>query len=70
MKQLTKEQAIILTGFTGIMMLNFGEFHEAVEKRLGHPVFTHQFGSQDFMDMLKELYREDFIKLAYKDESK
>ena len=63
MQPLTKEQAIVLTGFTGIMMLkDFSKFHEDVEKRLGRPVFTHEF--VDCAKEIKEAYRADFEKLV------
>lgn len=63
MQQLTKEQAIILTGFTGILMVqNTSDFHEDVERRLGRPVFTHEFA--DPHGEIKEAYRADFEKLT------
>ena len=63
MQQLTKEQAIILTGFTGIAMVqNTSDFHEDVERRLGRPVFTHEFA--DRHGEIKEAYRADFEKLV------
>lgn len=62
--KLTKEQAVIIMGFTGISTCPFSVFHEDVEKRLGRPVFTHQFGNKEFADEIKELYREDFINLC------
>ena len=61
--KLTKEQAIILTGFTGITHCSFSDFHEDVEKRLGHPVLTHQFADVGFDQKMKELYREDFLAM-------
>lgn len=69
-KQLTKEQSTILTGFTGMLCCPVAVFHEDVEKRLGYPVFTHQFGSEDFMSKIKEIYRKDFSELYYKGETK
>lgn len=62
MKQLTKEQAIILTGFTGIMCLtDFNEFHKDVERRLGRPFFTHEFATN--FEEVKRAYEDDFKKL-------
>lgn len=61
MQKLTKEQAIVITGFTGIMCTpSFSIFHEDAEKRLGRPVFTHEFAALD----LKDYYREDFLALV------
>jgi len=64
MKQLTKEQALVIMGFTGVTTVDFGEFHEDVERRLGHPVMTHQFPA--LKDKIKEAYRENFMKLIPK----
>ena len=63
--KLTKQQAIILTAYTGIMFCrSFQDLHEDVEKRLGQPVFSHQFGNKDFRDnVIKPLYKEDFLSL-------
>lgn len=63
MEKITKEQAVVLSGFTGILMCNFGDLHGDVEKRMGHPVWTHQFGSQEFSEKVKQLYRDDFMAL-------
>ena len=62
---MTKEQAIIVTGFTGITAVDFSLFHEDVEKRLKRPVFTHEFGSGGVWEEIKEAYKEDFLKLCY-----
>lgn len=51
-------------GFTGVTTCNFSDFHADVEKRLGEPVFSHTFGNKEFADMVKELYRQDFIKMC------
>ena len=61
MNKLTKEQAVVITGFTGITACNFSDFHGDVEKRIGHSVFTHQFGNKEFMEKVKDMYREDFL---------
>ena len=66
MKQLTKEQSLIITGYTGISTGNFADFHEDVEKRLQRPVWTHEFGSATFAEQLKDIYREDFLDICYK----
>ena len=63
MQKLTKEQAIVITGFTGKLACKFADFHEDVEKRMGEPVFTHQFGDREFAKQIEELYRADFLAM-------
>ena len=49
------------------LCMPFGEFHEAVEKALGRPVYTHEFGSvgSDGLrkEFLKEKARPDFAEI-------
>lgn len=63
MQKLTKEQAVVLSGFTGLLHGNFSDFHEDVERRMGRPVFTHELGNKDFTAKVKEAYRDDFIAM-------
>lgn len=63
MTKFTKEQAIVITGFTGKMACKFSDFHADVEQRIGHPVWTHQFGNKEFADEVAELYRADFLDM-------
>lgn len=62
--KLTKEQAIIISGYTGVLICNFADLHEDVEKRMGRPVWTHEFGDESFTEKVEDLYRDDFIDLA------
>ena len=70
MKQLTKEQGIVLTGFTGKLICNFSDFHKDAERRLGKSIWTHQFGDKEFWKEIKEVYRKDFEKLCILDQDK
>ena len=63
--KLTKEQAIIVSAYTGVTTMNFGFVHEAVEKKLGHPVWTHEFADKEFMQEVKDAFREDFLAICY-----
>lgn len=47
--KLTKEQAIIVSAYTGVTDMNFGFVHESVEKKLNRPVWTHEFADKEFM---------------------
>ena len=60
--KLTKQQCIILTGFTGILHGDVGDFMKDASDRIGYSIFTHQFPS--LVKEIKELYREDFLKIA------
>ncbi len=59
--KLTLEQAIILTGYTRILCCPISKFHEDAEKRLGRPIWTHEFGQKELWDVLKGHYKDDFM---------
>ena len=63
-RKLTPKQAIIITGYTGIMAVpDFSIVHADIEKRLGRPVWTHEFASKALWEEIKEKYRKDFLSL-------
>ena len=68
-QKLTKEQALIVSGMTGICCISpFSLFHEDIEKRLGRPVFTHELASKEVMDEIQDAYKEDFLAMCYVEE--
>lgn len=70
MDKLTTEQAIVIMGFTGISCVPFHIFHEDVEKRMGRPVWTHEFANKEVAAQAKAAYREDFLALLPSSEEK
>lgn len=61
MKRLTTEQGLIITGFTGTLCCDFGDFHKDVEKRAGRPVARHELIWAG--NWVKQLYRADYMEL-------
>ena len=64
MQKLTREQAAVVGAFTGFTAGPFEDIHVYAEKKMGRPIFTHEFASRDMADALKELAREDFLSLC------
>lgn len=62
----TKEQALVVMGYTGIATTNFSFFYEDVEKCLGRPIWTwtHEFANEEFMEKVKAAYHADFISMC------
>lgn len=65
-EKLSKEQAVILTAFTGITCCNFEDFHGAVEKKLNRPVFTHEFANKELSEEIKGIFKDDFLNILPK----
>lgn len=66
--RLTKEQAAIVGAFTGICCGPFGDVHELVEKKLGRPVWTHEFADKGLWAEIKEAMRDDFTAICHAEE--
>lgn len=62
--KLNKYQAIVITGYTGIMMCDFSSFHADVESRFGRSIWTHEFGNKEFMKEVEEMYKGEFLDLC------
>lgn len=65
MSRLTKEQAAIVGAYTGVCCGPFPDLHAYAERKLGRPVWTHQFGDKAVWEELKAASREDFLALCY-----
>lgn len=61
---MTNKEAAIVGAYTGILMGEFEDLHEYIEKKMGRPVFTHEMGSKEFSKQLKEKSKSDFIKIC------
>lgn len=62
MQRLTKEQAIIVSAYTGFLCCNFSDMHKAVEEKLNRPVFNIEFASNE--DEVREAFKEDFLSIC------
>jgi hypothetical protein len=63
MEKLTLKQAVVISAYTGYTLCPFSVIHEEVEKRLGRPVFTHEFLSIHESEIMPA-FRDDFIAMA------
>lgn len=63
--RLTKEQAAIIGAYTGITCGSFGDIHELAEKRLGRPIWTHQFADVRLVEELKAAVSPDFLAICH-----
>jgi hypothetical protein len=62
--KMTRAERIVVSGYTGFLMCEFGELHEDIERRADRSVFTHELGGEAGRQMVQRLYMEDFMALA------
>ena len=61
---MTKEERIIVSAYTGVLMCDFDDLHQYIEKKLGKPIFTHELGDKLVWDAIKKATKEDFLRLC------
>jgi hypothetical protein len=68
--KLTREQAVIISGYTGILCCEFQHLQMEVEKRMGRSVWTHEFATGGAADQEKvaALFKRDFLAICAKEE--
>ncbi len=63
---MTKQERLIVSAYTGILMVDINEFHEYIETEvLKRPVFIHEFEKEEVIEEIVNAVSEDFIKLCY-----
>ncbi len=67
MQPLTKEQAVIISAYTGVLICKFSDLLEAIEDKLNITVYIHQLADSYMQQKIKEAFREDFTNLAPKE---
>lgn len=63
---MTKEEKIIVSAYTGVLMCNFSDMHEYIEKKLGRPVWTHELADEKVWDEIHAATKADFLELCEK----
>lgn len=65
--EMTKQEKIIVSAYTGFLMCDISEMYEYIEKKLGRPIWTHELASEKVLEEIHEATKSDFLKLC-KDE--
>ncbi len=61
---MTKNEAVILSAYTGIVMCDFSDIHEYTEKVLKRPIWTHEFASEDLWVEIREKVKPAFLEIC------
>jgi hypothetical protein len=57
---------VIISAYTGYLCVEFSKMHAAVEKKLGRPIWTHEFPI--IMDSeIRPAFKDDFVAMAPND---
>ena len=67
---MTKNEKLIISAYTGVLMTNMDELHQFIEQKLGRSVWTHELAHKAVVDEIKEAVKDDFLKLCAEGEDK
>jgi len=61
---MTKYEAAVISAYTGILLGEFSDLHEYVEKIMDRPVFVYEFASEEFCARIKKKSKDDFMDIC------
>ena len=61
---MTKQEKIVVSAYTGVLMCDFSDLHEYIEKKLGRPVWTHELASEELQKEIRQKTKDDFLELC------
>lgn len=64
---MTKQERLIVSAYTGVLMCDFSEFHSYVEQLLQRPVLTHELALEGVQKEIKEKVQSAFLMLCHGD---
>lgn len=64
---MTKQERIIVSAYTGVLMCDFSDVHEYIEKKLGRHIFTHEMAYREVLEEIRVATKEDFLSLCSND---
>ena len=65
---MTNKEKLIVSAYTGILMVEWEELHRFVEKLLGRPVYAHEFDDEAVIEEILAKVKDDFMKLCEEDD--
>lgn len=61
---MTKQERLIVSAYTGYLMVKPEEFIKYINEVMDRSVYTHEMGDDTFWDELHMKVHDDFIKLC------
>lgn len=61
---MTKEERLIVSAYTGILMVEEDEFYDYLEQVLGRPILVKEVQTEEFVEKVIEAVQDDFMRLC------
>lgn len=63
---MTKNEAAIVSAYTGYLIGKFSDMHEYIEKIMERPIWTHEMADKTIAEEIREKSKKDFISMEVK----
>lgn len=61
---MTKQERIIISAYTGVLMCDFQDVHSYIQAKLGRPIWTHELTYNTVQEDIRSACRDDFLALC------
>ena len=61
---MTKQEKLIVTSYTGVLMVDWNEFLDYAETLSGRPVTAKEVETEEFAEAVMTAVKDDFAKLC------
>ena len=61
---MNKQEALIVSAYTGILMTDFSSLHEYIETLLDRPVFSHELADPGVQEAITAKVKPHFLELC------
>ena len=61
---MTKQEKIVVSAYTGVLMCDLDDLHKYIQDKLGRPVWTHELASDAVWQEIKEKSKDEFLAIC------
>lgn len=61
---MTKNEKLIVSAYTGVLMVDWGELLDFAEEKLNRPILAKEVDTEEFFEELRNTIEDDFTKLC------
>ena len=61
---MTKNEKLIVSAYTGVLMVDWGELLDFAEEKLNRPILAKEVDTEEFFEELRNAIEDDFTKLC------
>lgn len=61
---MTKIEKLVVSAYTGVLMVDWGELLDFAEEKLNRPILAKEVDTEEFFEELRNAIEDDFTKLC------